>query len=118
MLYTRTREIDGLKKQIANCIEGDPDLTAKRDLLETIPGVGARTIAAILAELHMFERCDRVQKLVAFIGLAPKQFISGNSIKGKPRLSKVGNARLRKALSCLRWYPSSATRSFKSCIIA
>jgi len=92
------REIDGLKKQIADRIKNDPDLKAKRDLLMTIPGVGEATIAAILAELHMFERCDRVQKLVAFIGLAPKQFISGSSIKGKPRLSKVGHARLRKAL--------------------
>jgi transposase len=46
----------------------------------------------------MFERCDRVEKVVAFIGLAPREFISGSSIKGKPRLSKIGNARLRKAL--------------------
>ena len=46
----------------------------------------------------MFERCDRVEKVVAFIGLAPRQFISGSSIKGKPRLSKIGNARLRKDL--------------------
>ena len=46
----------------------------------------------------MFETCDRVQKVVAFIGLAPREFTSGSSIKGKPRLSKVGNARLRKAL--------------------
>ncbi len=52
----------------------------------------------ILAELNLFERCDRVQKIVAFIGLAPKQFLSGSSIKGKPRLSKMGSARLRKAL--------------------
>jgi hypothetical protein len=46
----------------------------------------------------MFERCKRVQKVVAFIGLTPRQFISGTFIKGKPRLSKVGHARLGKAL--------------------
>jgi transposase len=46
----------------------------------------------------MFEKCDRVQKVVAFIGLAPRQFISGSSIKGKARLSKIGHARLRQAL--------------------
>jgi hypothetical protein len=56
------------------------------------------SLSAILAELHMFERCDRVQKVVAFIGLAPRQFISGSSLKGKPRLSKIGHARLRKTL--------------------
>ena len=56
------------------------------------------SLSAILAELHMFEGCDRVQKVVAFIGLAPRQFISGSSLQGKPRLSKIGHARLRKAL--------------------
>ena len=92
------RQIDILKQQIADRIKNDPDLKAKRDLLQSIPGIGETTIAAILAELHVFERCDHVQKVVAFIGLAPRQFISGSSIKGNPRLSKVGHARLRKAL--------------------
>ena len=92
------KQIDALKQQVADLIKNDPDLKIKRDLLKSIPGIGEATIAAILAELHMFERCDRVQKVVAFIGLAPREFTSGSSIKGKPRLSKIGNARLRKAL--------------------
>ena len=91
-------QIDVLKRQIADLIKNDPDLKAKKDLLKSIPGIGEATIAAILAELHMFERYDSVGKVVAFIGLAPRQFISGSSIKGKPRLSKIGHARLRKAL--------------------
>jgi transposase len=36
--------------------------------------------------------------MVAFIGLAPKETLSGSSIKGKPRLCKIGHARLKKAL--------------------
>jgi len=92
------KQIAALKQQVAALIKNDPDLTAKKDLLKSIPGIGETTIAAILAELHMFERYDSVGKVVAFIGLAPRQFISGSSIKGKPRLSKVGHARLRKAL--------------------
>jgi transposase len=36
--------------------------------------------------------------VVAFIGLAPRETVSGTSIKGKPRLCKIGHARLRKAL--------------------
>ena len=92
------KEIGNLRKQIATHIKDDPELKTKRDLLKSIPGIGEATIASILAELPVFERCDRVEKVVAFIGLAPRQFISGSSLKGKPRLSKVGNARLRKAL--------------------
>jgi len=56
------------------------------------------TIASILAELDDLGRFKRVRELVAFIGLAPKETLSGTSIKGKPRLCKTGNARLRRAL--------------------
>ena len=92
------QEIGNLKKQVAAYITNDPNLKMKRDLLKSIPGIGEATIAAILAELHMFEKCDRVQKVVAFIGLAPREMISGSSIKGKPRICKTGNSRMRKAL--------------------
>ncbi len=91
-------EIAGLKKEISDLIKKDPDLKAKSDLLRSIPGIGPGTIAAILSELALFENCDRVRKIVAYIGLAPREFTSGSSIKGRPRLSKVGSARMRKAL--------------------
>lgn len=92
------QEIAALKRDVANLIKNDPNLKTKGDLLRSIPGIGEATIAAILAELALFEKCDRVQRVVAFIGLAPKEFTSGSSIKGKPRLSKMGSARMRKAL--------------------
>ncbi len=38
------------------------------------------------------------RQLVAFVGLAPKEIRSGSSIRGRTRLSKTGNARLRSAL--------------------
>lgn len=91
-------QIEKIRQQIARHIESNPDLRSKRDLLGSIPGIGQATIAALLAEINIFERCDEVRKVVAFIGLAPKERLSGTSIKGKPRLCKIGHARLRKAL--------------------
>jgi transposase len=108
------QEIKKLKKQIADHIKHDPHLRKKRDLLDSIPGIGEATIAAILAELALFERCDRVQKVVAYIGLAPKEFTSGSSIKGKPRICKMGNARMRKAL----YMPSLVAMQYNPVIIS
>jgi transposase len=107
-------EITALKKEIADLIKQDPDLKAKSDLLRSIPGIGEATIAAILSELALFEHCDRVQKVVAYIGLAPREFTSGSSIKGKPRLSKVGSARMRKAL----YTPSLVSMQYNPVIIS
>jgi transposase len=90
--------IEKIRQQIAGLIEQDPNLKRKKDLLDSIPGIGKVTIPAILAELDGLEKFNHVRELVAFIRLAPKETLSGSSIKGKPRLCKIGHARLRKAL--------------------
>jgi transposase len=92
------KENEKVKDQIADLINRNPDLKRKRNLLASIPGIGKSTIAAFLAELDNLEKFKHVRELVAFIGLAPKETLSGSSIKGKPRLCKTGHARLRKAL--------------------
>lgn len=91
------KEIENVKTEITDQINKDPDLKSKKDLLNSIPGVSDTTSASILSELHIFERFSCVQQVVAFMGLAPRQNDSGN-FKGKPRLCKIGNSRLRKAL--------------------
>lgn len=92
------KEIATLTKQIRDHIDNDPELKQKRDLLDSIPGIGERTIATILAfgaDQHHF---TNARQCVAFAGLSPRQHQSGSSINGKPRMSKVGHALLRKAL--------------------
>jgi transposase len=106
-------EVAALKKEISDLVKKNPNLKAKSDLLRSIPGIGEATIAAILSELALFENCDRVRKVVAYIGLAPREFTSGSSIKGRPRLSKVGSARMRKAL----YMPSLVSMQYNPVII-
>jgi transposase len=91
-------EIEKIRRQIAELIDRDPTLKQKKELLASIPDIGKVTIAAILAELDDLKKFLHVRVLVAFIGLAPKETLSGSSIKGKPRLCKIGHVRLRKAL--------------------
>ena len=92
------KEIKKVRGQIADLIDQNPNLKQKGELLASIPGIGKATIPVILAELDNLEKFNHVRELVAFIGLAPKETLSGSSIKGKPRLCKVGQGRLRKAL--------------------
>ena len=91
-------EIDKIRKQIADLIKQNPHLKQRKDLLDSIPGLGKATIPHLLAELDNLDKFTHVREIVAFIGLAPKETLSGSSIKGKPRLCKIGHARLRKAL--------------------
>jgi transposase len=79
-------------------IAGTPALVADRDLLATIPGVGTQTASTVLAELPRLDRVPSAQAAAAYAGLSPREFRSGSSVRGRTRLSKSGNARLRKAL--------------------
>ena len=92
------QEIEKIRRQIADLIGQNPHPKQRKELLDSIPGIGKATIPHILAELDDLEKFNHVRQMVAFIGLAPKETLSGSSIKGKPRLCKIGHARLRKAL--------------------
>lgn len=92
------QEIEKIRRQIADLIDQNPSLKQKKDLLDSIPAIGTATIPRILAELDDLEKFNHVREVVAFIGLAPKETLSGSSIKGKARLCKIGCVRLRKAL--------------------
>lgn len=91
-------EIEKISNAIKEHIDKHDGLRKKRDLLKTIPGVGPVTIEAILSEVNGFEGFKTVEQVVAFMGLSPKEHTSGSSVKGKPALCKIGNARLRKVL--------------------
>jgi transposase len=92
------QEIEKIRRQIADLIGQNPHLKERAELLNSIPSLGKATIPRLLAELDDLKRFSHVREMVAFIGLAPREKLSGSSIKGKPRLSKIGHARLRKAL--------------------
>ena len=66
--------------------------------LDTIPGVAFITASAILGELGDLTRFHTSRRLSAFAGTSPRQFQSGESVKGKTRMSKQGSPRARQAL--------------------
>jgi transposase len=92
------READRVQAEADALIAACPALKADRDLLASIPGVGTQTAATVLAELPAIDRLPSAQSAAAAAGLAPREFRSGSSVRRRTRLSKAGNARLRKAL--------------------
>lgn len=90
-------ELKRLEKMIASYIDDDPDLRNKKDLLETIPGVGPR-VATHMTTLFAGRTFDSAEQLAAYLGLVPVEWQSGTSVRGRPRMSKAGPAHLRKVL--------------------
>jgi transposase len=91
-------EIKQTERLIRNHINNHPDLKQQSDLLDSIPGIGATTAALLLAEITNFTQYKSARQVAAYAGLVPRERRSGSSVRGRTCLSKIGNARLRKAL--------------------
>ncbi len=89
------RQIAALDKAIARLIEADDDWRTKRDLIQSVPGVGPTTSAALVAELPELGRLNR-QEIAALAGLAPFNHDSGK-FRGQRQI-RGGRAAVRTSL--------------------
>jgi len=91
-------EIAAISTAVAELIDGDEHLCRSRKLLLSIPGIGPQSAAILLAEIPDFKAFGHNKQISAFAGLSPQEHTSGSSVRGKTRVSKAGNPRLRAAL--------------------
>lgn len=91
-------EIMAISKAVANLIQEDASLRKSHDLLISIPGIGPQSAAVLLAEIPDFRAFSHNKQITAFVGLNPQDHQSGISVRGRPRISKIGNARVRAIL--------------------
>jgi transposase len=104
MISLLKEEITEFEKQIKEHIDKHQNLKEQSRLLETIPGIGKRTAHLLLSEIE-FERYSSARSIAAQAGVTPRKRQSGTSLK-QTNLSKLGNARLRKAL----YFPAIVAR--------
>ncbi len=79
-------------------VNSHPTLKQQSDLLNSVAGIGEATAATLLAEITDITQYESARQVAAYAGLVPRERQSGSSVRGRTRLSKIGNARLRKAL--------------------
>jgi len=67
-------------------------------LLKSIPGIGDKTAIQLVVLTDGFNRFKNYKQLCSYAGITPIIRESGSSVKGKPRISKIGNVKLRNLL--------------------
>ncbi len=89
------KELSKLSEQLEVLISADGDANAKRNLLETIPGVGKEISSIIVTDLPELGKLSREQ-ISNLVGVAPQTRDSGKK-QGYRRIGK-GRSHVRKAL--------------------
>ena len=104
-LYLELHQLREVQQGIA-AVEEKLDAIAAADarikLLRTIPGVGPRLAEAIVALIDRPERFPKAQAVSAYIGMVPKEFDSGETVRRGP-ITKQGSRLLRSLLVEVAW---------------
>lgn len=80
--------------------------------ISSIPGIAKKTASVLITITGGFTRFSNYKQLCAYIGITPRIYESGSSVKGKARISKIGMSRVRAMLYLCAW---SAKRCNKAC---
>ena len=90
-------QLKKIQSQIDDHIDQDPTLKNDRELLESIPAIGAQSSTQLLAVMHG-HTFNSAEQLAAYLGVVPIERQSGSSLNGRAKLSKSGPSHLRAIL--------------------
>lgn len=71
--------------------------------IQSIPGIGKKTALILIVISAGFKKFSNAKQLCSYIGLSPRIFESGTSVKGKARITKMGMSRVRSMLYVCTW---------------
>ena len=94
LLTTYHEHLTALEKQIGALAEMIPACQQ----VQTIPGIGKKIAATIIAEIGEIDRFSHPKKLAAFAGVDPRVFASGKFTATFNKITKRGSSTLRHAL--------------------
>lgn len=90
------KEIEDLELQLTKIVkEEHAELMTK---LESIPGIGRKTGIQLIVLTSGFKKFNSASELCSYAGLTPVIRTSGSSVRGRSRISKMGNRNLRSLL--------------------
>jgi len=90
-------ELSFLDKELQNSLE-DTDINNDIKILQSIPGIGSVTSKNFIIEVSSIDKFQSVKQLCAYIGIDPSLKQSGTSIYYQGKISKRGNANLRRTI--------------------
>lgn len=73
------------------------------EALQTIPSIGPKTAILLLCITDGFTRFDNARQLASYVGISPRIWQSGSSVKGRGGICKLGSGQLRKLLYMCSW---------------
>ena len=104
-------ELKGIDVKLLSLVKKDQQ--KQLTLLQTIPGIGQKTALFLIVVTDGFNKFETASQLCSYAGITPVIRESGSSVRGRARISKVGNRKLRNLLFLCSF---SAYKHNKACV--
>ncbi|MFN0292556.1 transposase [Pedobacter helvus] len=107
-------DLKKLEIHVESIWKNDERLNKLMNLITSVPGVGPITAIRILVSTNEFITINNPRKFACYCGVAPFNYSSGTSIKGRTKTSKIANRKLKSlihicAVSAKRFVPEIST---------
>ncbi|PKH50948.1 IS110 family transposase [Tenacibaculum sp. Bg11-29] len=90
------KEILGIEKKLLSLVKQEQQV--QLSLLTSIPGIGLKTALFMIVITDGFTKFENSKQRCSYVGITPTIRESASSVRGKSRISKVGNRKLRNLL--------------------
>lgn len=104
------KEVNGIEARLLELVKQDQQ--HQLTLLKSIPGMGIKTALFLIVVTDGFSKFETASQLCSYVGITPTIRESGSSVRGRSRISKVGNKKLRNLLFLCAF---SACKHNKAC---
>ncbi len=92
------KSIKTVDKKLDELLKKNKEVHKKYKIASSIKGVGRQTAIYLLMITKGFTKIKTYRKCSCFGGIAPFEFSSGTSVKGRTKISSFGNKKLKKLL--------------------
>ena len=88
-------DLEGVEEKMKEIIDKDDQLKKLFSLVSSVVGIGFVTAVNLIIHTNEFKIMNDARKLSCYCGIAPFEHSSGSSVRGKTRVSRMGNKKLK-----------------------
>jgi transposase len=92
------KNLDKVEFEIKRIIDENEKLKQQMTLITSIPGIGKQTALYLIIASNQFQNFKDWRKMACYAGIAPFEYSSGTSIRGRNKVSHFADKRLKSLL--------------------
>jgi transposase len=89
------KDLSQIEREIQDTIKSDTEVDRLFKIITSVDGIGVVTATQIIISTNEFKDITEARKFACYSGVAPFEHSSGSSIRGKKRVSRMANKKVK-----------------------